>query len=345
MFMNTPNNDTEDLFKFIHPNENDMLSQMKGIDLQYFLVLLDEYYLVLREQLGLAKDATFGLELEFEHAMRRRIEDRLMRAFPDFRWCVVDDDSLEKGAEINSPVLTDKEQDWKELYVVCDIVSEFASIDKNAGGHIHVGTQVLGENREDWFQLIKLWLTYENIIYRFAYGDYLTARPGIKKYAMPVAEQFDEYYELFQEKGFSFYEMLKWLSKNRYQGVNFQNVLPFHTGEFSDYNTIEFRCPNGSLDAVIWQNNVNLFTKLLSLPKSASYDEDIVENRRIVNSNMLMDMRLYDEVYLQQALEFADLVFTNNLDKIYFLKQYLKSFEIHKINDGYTKTKPFTKKK
>ena len=50
---------------------------------------------------------------------------------------------------------------------------------------------------------------------------------------------------------------------------------------------------------------------------------------------------MYDEIFLDQALEFADLIFTNNLDKIYFLKQYLKGFELanekKKIADPFTR--------
>lgn len=39
----------------------------------------------------------------------------------------------------------------------------------------------------------------------------------------------------------------------------------------------------------------------------------------------------YNKIYLEQALEFADLIFNNNIDKIYFLRQYLKSFESSEI--------------
>ena len=41
--------------------------------------------------------------------------------------------------------------------------------------------------------------------------------------------------------------------------------------------------------------------------------------------------------YLEQAVELADLIFDNNLDKVYFLRQYIKSFE--------KGTKPFARAK
>ena len=52
---------------------------------------------------------------------------------------------------------------------------------------------------------------------------------------------------------------------------------------------------------------------------------------------------MHDEVNLQNVLEFVDLVFDNNLDKIYFLRQYLKDFQNgYKINSA-VKAKSFVK--
>lgn len=36
---------------------------------------------------------------------------------------------------------------------------------------------------------------------------------------------------------------------------------------------------------------------------------------------------LYNNINLKNALEFVDLVFDNNVDKMYFLRQYLKNFQ------------------
>ena len=48
----------------------------------------------------------------------------------------------------------------------------------------------------------------------------------------------------------------------------------------------------------------------------------------------------YNKVYIEDALNFADIVFDNNLDKVYFFKQYLKSFEESR---RYVKAKTFSK--
>lgn len=84
-----------------------------------------------------------------------------------------------------------------------------------------------------------------------------------------------------------------------------------------------------------------MLVHLIDYSNNTAFNIDIVEARERMNEqNLFLD---YNLVYLNQALEFVDLIFENNLDKIYFLKQYLKSFEID--NKPLKKAKPFTLKK
>ncbi len=190
--------DESPVFKFIDPNSNDKLSEMNGFDLQDLIILIDAYYIQLRNRLGFEQYITFGLELEFENAMRDKIDKELNLIFSNDEWRTKRDSSLKNGAEINSPILRDNKTTWKNLDKVCSIVEPLASIDKNSGGHIHIGTQVLGNNKETWLNFIKMWSVYENIIFRFAYGEFLTARPNIKEYAKPLAKAFWQYYIKFK---------------------------------------------------------------------------------------------------------------------------------------------------
>lgn len=335
-------NSANPLFSFIKAENNDKLSEMNGIDLQELLYYVDNYYLELRNRLGFNNFVTFGLELEFENAMRNRIEAKLNETFGRDVWLLKGDNSLYSGAEINSPILRDKIVTWKNLKQVCDIVSKNASIGKNSGGHIHVGTQVLGTKTESWLNFIKLWSVYENIIYRFAYGDMLVARSSMLRFAEPMAEDFwKNYLELSQGNQIVFAEdIIKKVSHSRYQAVNFDNAK--QTNKMSRYNTIEFRCPNGTLNPIIWQNNVNLFVNLLQYSSSSSFNDDILQERKQINKDKYLGLDFYNEIYLQQALELADMLFNNNFDKVYFLRQYLKSFEIAKKEND--KPKQFTKK-
>ena len=106
-------------------------------------------------------------------------------------------------------------------------------------------------------------------------------------------------------------------------------------------NTIEFRNPNGSLNPVIWQNNINLFTHFLKYATNPKFDYDLIQERMNIQDFSRIVLLTYNEINIRQALELADLIFDNNLDKINFLRQYIKDYE---HNDSYVKSKVFTKK-
>lgn len=62
--------------------------------------------------------------------------------------------------------------------------------------------------------------------------------------------------------------------------------------------------------------------------KSHKFSDEILDRRHSINNGIYNDLDWYNEIYLEQALEVCDLIYNTNLDKIYFLKQYLKSFEV-----------------
>lgn len=334
--------DDSPVFKFICPNANDKLSEMKGVDLQDLIILIDDYYIKLRDRLGFTSCVTFGLELEFECIMERKIKRRLKEAFLGNEWVIEPDDCQ---TEIDSPILRDTEFSWESLNKVCSIVEPLGSVGKNSGGHVHIGTQVLGAKKNSWLNFIKMWSVYENIIYRFSYGSFLTARPSLKEYAEPMAKVlWNDYVQLKRNRS-SLEAIILQISHKRYQAINFGNVSINYCGSFENNNTIEFRCPNGSLDAAIWQNNVNLFVKMLLYSRSTSYNDDLIQQRHESISDKFTELKWYDEIYLDQALELCDMIFTNNFDKVYFLRQYLKSFEVCKRAEKYSKAPVLTKKK
>lgn len=330
------------VLKFIKPKANTMLSKMNGYDLQDFLILLDDFYLTLRDKLNFDESTTFGTEIEIERTDYVKVKKTIQNLQICKDWNVKPDGSLTKGAEINSPILYDKTQSWEELNIVCAALKGISKIGSAAGGHIHVGVQALGNNKESWKNFIKMWAIYENVIYRFCYGEFLTGRSSLSEYASPVSNSFFECIVECENNTTTFEEMLQTVKSERYVGVNLQNAI-YNSG-FIKKNTIEFRCPNGSLEPVIWQNNINFFVKFLKYcRKLSNFNNDIIEARQQTNLNKYNSLDWYDEIYLEQALELSDLLFNNNLDKIYFLRQYLKSFEI--IQDKSKMAKTFIKSK
>ena len=234
--------------------------------------------------------------------MKDRIDRQLMEVFPNGDWRTKDDGSLHNGSEINSPILRDTKTNWENLNKVCSIVEPLASIDTKSGGHIHIGTQTLGSNRDSWLNFIKMWSVYKNIIFRFGYGDFLTARPSMLEYAEPMTKDFWRDYEKLKSGNASLDAIISKISYKRYQAVNFNNVSRNNCNNFDTKNTIEFRCPNGTLDAAIWQNNVNLFVRMLCYSKSTAFNDDLVQQRHQLNLDRFAKLKWYDEIYLGQAL-------------------------------------------
>ena len=332
----------ESIFSFLNPLGNDKISDLKGIDLQELINLLDKYYLTLRTKLGLLNNTTFGLELEFEYALKERLKKEIHNKFEIKGWRVKEDSTLRLGLEINSPVLDDNEKTWDELSDVCNILRKYANIGNSSGGHIHVGSQILGENREYWLNFIKLWSVYENIIFRFLYGEYLNNRPNISFYASEISNNLWNHYQNFRDYDDELEYIISILSISRYYSVNFSHVNIENCNEYHFDNTIEYRNPNGSLNPVIWQNNVNFLVKLLYYTTQKNYDNDLIEKRHEITTPYYF-LKYYNEIFLEQALELCDMIFTNNLDKIYFLKQYLKSFQTIKNPNTYVKSREITK--
>lgn len=329
----------KELFKYLNPNENNLLSKLTNDDLIEIINMINNYDLEYRETLNIDNNYTFGTEIEVENANENSIRNDMDLKDIKSYWKIKRDNTLICGLELNSPIMVDTLTCWKDLKNVCEILKRNSYIDKNCGAHIHIGTNILKDDNQFFLDFIYFWSVYENIIFRFSYGEYLNGRPNIQSYAPSVRKSFDKYYQENYNRNYSFMHHIKLFSFEKNQSVNFKNI----NNPKVDKNTIEFRCPNGTYNPIIWQNNINFFMKiLLFLQNKENINYDILNKRKeIINSKYYY--LNYNEIYLDQSLEFADLVFDNNLDKIYFLRQYLKNNEIEKFNHTYKKSRKFTK--
>ena len=94
--------------------------------------------------------------------------------------------------------------------------------------------------------------------------------------------------------------------------VSFAKVMK---AKYAYDNRIEFRIPNGTLKEEIWQNYINFFVKFLIACKKELDVEEVVYK---INNNE------------HSAIELADYVFEDNIDKDNFLIQTLKTNKIYK---------------
>ncbi len=317
----------KDINNFIKLEENDSFSKLRGSDLQELLIQISEFNLTYRETLNLPKRLTFGIEIEYEGIISTFVNFFIKREFPE--WDSRKDLSLKFGGEIVSDILNDDIETWKKLKTVCMYLKKKNAItNKNAGGHIHVGTKIFKNNLDSWKIFIKTYLLYENIIFRFGYGDKISARKDILKYAPPCRKELYRKIEKLYEAE-KIVDLIGYIPTDKYLALNFSNIRFFQKwSSFYTKNTLELRCPNATDEEIIWQNNINMFTKLILSSTKGTIDEDFIEYKiENINPELFNNLYLYNEVNLKEALEFVDLIFDNNLDKIYFLKQYLKDFQ------------------
>lgn len=335
-----------EIFRLLNKKDNDMISQMNNSDRVQFMMTLRKYLLELRKTINIDKNIKFGTEIEFEDANREKIEIELYGTFPNYDWIVKEDKSLYKGAEAVSKILSDTEETWNSLNEACNIISNNAKIVSGASAHIHVCMNILGNNPKYWRNFAKLWMTYESVIYRFLYGEYTSPREQIGKYAKPISKDLIDDFNRIEDRSSmqSAFYILKVLNKeeDRRKAINFTNADKTQLYKYNseaDKNTIECRVANGTFNPIIWQNNINLFIKLLEYSKREDFNEEIINKRLkdIQSKEIPSNLYKYSQINTEIAIELADLIFTNNLDKIYFLRQYLKDMTVS--------TKPLTKSK
>ncbi len=315
-----------DSLGFIDSNKNDEFSNLKCLDLKELINQIENFYLTYRKNLGLLENLSFGVEIEYENVEKEVVDRFINKEFPD--WESKSDLSLNSGGEITSPKLYDRTKDWDNLKKICKFLKmRNANTSEKAGGHIHVGAHILENNIEYWQTFIQVYIVYESVLARFLYGDKLNARSTMLEYAAPIADQlYGKLDQILKERDIC--KFFNIIPLNFHDFMNFDNVNFDSSRQSKKFNTIECRGANATTDEVIWQNNINAITKLLLVSSKNIIDLDLInyklKNERISSQN---DYYMYNKVNLKNALEFVDLVFDNNLDKCYFLRQYFKCFQ------------------
>lgn len=308
---------------FIDFKRNDQFSSLSENDLKDLINKIENFDLVYRDSLGLSDDVSFGVEIEFEGTDEDLVDEYIEKNFK--AWIMLGDTSLKSGGEVISPVLYDDIKTWKALKDICNFLKENnADTFHNAAGHIHIGAPILGENIDNWKNFLKTYILYENILFRFLYGDKIGPRKRITDFAEPISLYlYSNMDKILNSR--NIYHLKEFLpSFDKKKAINFKNVMFYDINNFYKKNTIEFRSPNATIEEVIWQNNINVLVKLLL--SASKIDQDFLDYK--LNKKMFVsDFDMYNKIDLQTSLEFADLIFQNNLDKLYFLRQYIKNYE------------------
>lgn len=304
---------------------------------------LNDFYIPYRKILNLPSIVTFGTEIEFKHP---KYNENYILNFIDANnaanvfmeelrfdyknWEIENEDG--NHLEAISPVLYDSKATWQEINNVLTFLKNndcyYSGV---CGAHIHMGKAIFNENTLGWLNFFKMWYIFENYIFKFTNGEEYNLRSSAKNKSNKVYNTCKKIINDFNSFSIIDASCLYSMKKNciefacEYSGNQYYVDLNTVVTNYNDNDvtkTIEFRSPNGTLNKIIWQNNINFFAKMLLSCANESFDKEKLEY-------------LYNNKSLANEFDLCDLVFDNNLDKYCFLRQYYKDFE--NKNKGYSK--------
>lgn len=315
-----------------------MLSKMSAKEKSELYEYLLDYEIDYRRSLNLPEDVTFGVEIEaslrkyselleeYDWILDSRGKDKNI---PFDHWNLVLEPSVwcenGPGYEVVSPILTDNIETWNKLDEVCGIVRSCCGIATDeCGAHVHVGAgTTIKEDPNKLLNVFKLWVAYEDVMFKFGYGKNAVARESLLCYSKPIAETARKIINDISTEDFK--SMLDSLFLSKRRAINIQNMRDFYLLNESK-NTIEFRNANGTLDPIVWQNLINTFCKFVLYSASLDFDEEFVDYKIDSGERPYFGpSNGYSEINFERALELADLIFDNIIDKFNFLKQYITS--------------------
>ncbi len=272
--------------------------------------------------LGLPSNLTFGIEIEAQGPWAC-----IIRQFQNLcnNWNVKREPSIPEGVEVTSPVMSNNPKDIEGIYAINYVLGKTNFyVDENCGGHIHIGANIL-TTPQAYKRLIEIWCNTEKIMYK------ICNKPGAKPREGAISENAKIYSE------YAFNNGLVWKLKNasiqkardvlcdeqkdRALGLNFMNLK-------NDKNTVEFRIPNGTLDAKTWMENIKLFGRLMCIAEELGQIDNKKErtaedDRKAFLTNEIKDDSKTDGEKLNDLL---NLLFKEEKDRKVYEKRYLANF-------------------
>lgn len=265
--------------------------------------------------LSLPGNVKFGLEIEMEE-LSFEVTERRVQIIDEELKCEGDLSLKKGGVEVVVPPLCNTKNNLLILKKLAKSLSDLRPHFNNCSFQINFDDNYTTEQRIDF---MKLYSFYEDVIYRFSSGVNRELRESIEVYAFPIYYDFAELLSKYPDNP----EMvLKNFSNKKLFGINLKNK--------TKPNLIEFRTPNGTTNYHLWLNYINTFYYLMNAVKEANYDKELVDyfiKNFIEFNNDYEEFFPYGPYYnlnIEKGLQFANLIFDDDYDKIHFLKQYIK---------------------
>lgn len=297
------------------------------------LVRLNDYLLKInfnyRELLNVSNDIPYTLDIDFmsfqSSDIKKSISNFNEKSKSFNKPFIISENSIFKKTDKNicivkSDVLNNKLKDNELINEFCNSISNIKGpISSNKEIHINVGLNELNNDNYNLLTLLKIYLLYEHIIYRFSYGDDLSSQVSMSLYSKElsnllydfikgndITDDFNKNIDILRKKV---------IKKDHALNINKKNQV-------LKTDSIEFKMYNSKTNIFVIQNYINLVLNLIERIKNDDIDNSYLDDKLLNYDYNFYKTENYKDSYYGDALEFCDLIFLDDIDKDYFLRQY-----------------------
>lgn len=313
------------------------------------------------EKLGLPEDFKFGIELEANNVNTVSKDGLYTGKSAEYikskNWHMATkrEEALvgKGGAELVSPILKDTEQNWKDIYDICEHMKKFPGdkgkevvADSKCGLHVHFDAECLVKNPNKMKNFLQLYAESEELLYKMCNDKDNPIRKGAinretkgllnavsatwrKGMAAPtgrkILKRIQDGTLKVSYKKFGKLRMFASehkLDERRYAGLNLTNI-----GN-SKKNTIEFRMANGTLNPQVIKQNVFLYSSLINTAIKMTENPEKYQER----VSKFYETEVTEE---EKANRFLNLIMENQEDKKIYLDRWksVKNAQVFQKND------------
>lgn len=262
-----------------------------------------------RNQLGI--DNYFGLEIEMSLLNEKDKDYILNEELKEEGYYDPFDNSMVYGTplEIATPKLMDTTLTWKTLEDLSNRMKNCQLNFERSAFQVNLDSNL---TKLELYHMCLFFRSFEHIIFKFSRGFDSELRD------MEYAESLRNFllYHNFEEQ--NDYSLRNLMLTKRY-AISLKNDKPYRKS--FPVTIVEFRTPNGCDDCFLWQNYVNIFYHFLQISKKLDLDYidyELCHNRNAYGKSS-------DILHLDDAITFSNILFKEDIDKIYFLKHYIGS--------------------
>lgn len=303
-----------------------------------------------RDTIGVDKNERFGVELEFSDVRLARVKKEgeskglpikyiykhYNRPLPFNIWYLDEDTTVTEeifgqpgikrlvGGELSSRILKDTPSDWREIRKICEFLKSLkAKTNTYCSSHVTVNITTLDNPNDLLRTLSQVVAVYEPELHYFYMGDKYERRALMDEYASLIRPR------VFTEER-SYIESLP-DSKQRIPLIyTSMDAIRVKKGLFSGPQLLEFRYPNGTLNAKTIQNNINFTLKLIEAIASGNFNGYRL-NREIHKALHEVDSSRLNQTALETTEarddyfdELVETITREDADKEAFYRQFQK---------------------